>query len=122
MSFSIARARDARPRFNTIHRAIIALVLLPLTGFADHTPAPMTVTIPGNFQQELGCPDDWQPWCAVTDLTFDANLQLWEGTFNIPAGSWEYKVAINSAWDENYGRGGVPGGDNLILTTCVTGS
>ena len=33
-----------------------------------------------------------------------------------PAGSYEYKVALNGAWDENYGAGGAPGGADIPLT------
>ena len=54
--------------------------------------------------RELGCPGDWQPDCAATHLTFDATDERLAGRrFDIPAGSWEYKAAINDAWDENYG-------------------
>ena len=34
----------------------------------------------------------------------------------MPAGSYDSKVAINETWDENYGAGGVPGGDNISFT------
>ncbi|MFB9311329.1 hypothetical protein ACFFRL_19235 [Agromyces hippuratus] len=36
--------------------------------------------------------------------------------FTIPAGSWEYKVAVNDSWDEAYGLNG--GGDNIPLTVA----
>ena len=32
-----------------------------------------------------------------------------------PAGSYEYKVALNGSWDENYGSGGAAGGANIGL-------
>ena len=38
------------------------------------------------------------------------------GTFTLPAGDYEYKVAINGSWDENYGAGGVAGGGNVAYT------
>ena len=38
----------------------------------------------------------------------DAN-GVYEITLTLPAGSYEYKVAVNESWDENYG-GGAPGG------------
>ena len=34
----------------------------------------------------------------------------------MPAGAYEYKVAINRSWTENYGAGGAPGGANIPLT------
>ena len=73
------------------------------TAVGSDTPAPTAVTIAGSFQSELGCPDDWQPDCAATHLTFDAEDGVWQGTFSVPAGDWEYKAALNDSWDENYG-------------------
>ena len=85
---------------------------------AEAPPAaqPASVTIPGSFQSELGCPDDWQPWCAITDLSFDAEDTVWQGTFDIPAGSWEYKAALDGAWDVNYGANATPNGPNIGLS------
>jgi pullulanase-type alpha-1,6-glucosidase len=86
-----------------------------LTSLAGHTPDPSTVTVAGDLQSELGCPGDWQPDCAVTHLTYDAEDDLWQGVFSVPAGSWEYKAALNDSWDENYGAGGVQNGPNIPL-------
>ncbi|MDJ0698848.1 MAG: pullulanase-type alpha-1,6-glucosidase [Woeseiaceae bacterium] len=74
---------------------------------------PASVTIAGDLQSELGCPGDWQPDCAVTFLDYDADDTVWQGVFNVPAGSWQYKAALNGSWDENYGANAVPGGDNI---------
>lgn len=84
-------------------------------GPATVTPQPNSVTIPGSFQDEVGCPGDWQPDCAATHLAFDTEDQLWQGIFSIPAGSYEYKVAIDDSWDINYGANATPGGANLGL-------
>jgi alpha-amylase len=81
---------------------------------ADPVPLRNSVTVAGSLQSELGCPDDWQPGCAATHLAFDTSDGQWHGTFTLPAGSYEWKVAINDAWTESYGAGG--GGDNLVLT------
>jgi pullulanase-type alpha-1,6-glucosidase len=78
-------------------------------------PQPASVTIPGSFQSEVGCSDDWQPDCAATHLTFDASDTVWQGTFNIPAGNWEYKAALNDNWDENYGANATRNGSNINL-------
>ncbi len=75
--------------------------------------APASVTVAGTIQSELGCPDDWQPECVATNLT--KNGTVWSGTFTIPAGSWQYKMAINGSWTENYGAGGNAGGDNITF-------
>ena len=40
---------------------------------------------------------------------------FWYATHTLPGGSYEYKVAYDLTWDENYGAGGVPNGPNLSL-------
>jgi glycosidase len=83
---------------------------------ASHTPDPSAVTIAGSLQSELGCPGDWQADCATTHLAFDAGDDVWQGTFTVPAGNWEYKAPLNDAWDENYGLHAVAGGANIPLS------
>ena len=39
----------------------------------------------------------------------------WTGT-GIPAGNYEFKIAHDSSWDENYGDGGAPDGANIAFT------
>jgi glucan 1,4-alpha-glucosidase len=90
-----------------------ALVLLPAA--TAQTPNPSSVTIAGSLQSELGCPADWQPECAATHLAYDAGDDVWQGTFSLPAGSYEYKAALNGSWDENYGRNAQPNGANIPL-------
>ncbi len=83
---------------------------------APPAPQPMSVTIPGSFQDELGCPGDWQPDCAVTHLGFDAEDTVWQQTFDVPAGNWEYKAALNDSWDVNYGLNAIQNGPNIPLS------
>jgi len=90
------------------------LLLIP-AATASHTPNPTSVTIAGSLQSEAGCPGDWQPDCAATHLTYDANDDVWQGTFHLPADSYEYKAALNNSWDENYGLHASAGGDNIPL-------
>jgi hypothetical protein len=82
---------------------------------AKPTPAVDSVTVAGSLQSELGCPADWDPACADTHLAFDDTDGQWHGTFTLPAGSYEWKVAIDDGWDTNYGAGGASGGSNLVL-------
>ena len=92
--------------------------LLALTGssaLGSHTPNPTSVTIAGSLQSELGCPGDWQPDCASTHLAYDADDDIWQGSFTVPAGSYEYKAALDDSWDENYGLHAQPGGANIPL-------
>jgi pullulanase-type alpha-1,6-glucosidase len=90
----------------------------PGTGRTD-----IQVSIPGDLNSELGCPGDWQPECEAIQLTHRGN-GVYSGTFTVPAGDWQYKIAINGSWTENYGAGGVPGGDNVPFSlaepTAVT--
>lgn len=79
------------------------------------TAEPGSVTIAGSLQSELGCPGDWQPDCAATQLTFDAEDVVWQAVFPVPAGSWEYKAALDGTWDVNYGQHATPNGPNIGL-------
>ena len=74
------------------------------------------MTVAGDLQSEAGCAGDWDPACAATHLTYDASDDVWQGTFSLPAGNYQYKAALNDSWDENYGLHAVPGGDNIPLT------
>ena len=74
-----------------------------------------SVTVAGSFQQELGCPGDWQPDCAATQLTAGAYDGVWQASFALPAGTWEYKAALDGTWDENYGAGAVRDGPNIVV-------
>jgi len=102
------------PRGLLLALVAAALVLLPAQS-ASSTPDPTSVTIAGDLQSEAGCPGDWDPACAATHLTYDASDDVWQGTFNLPAGAYQYKAALNNAWDENYGLHAVPNGDNIPL-------
>ena len=101
---------------------LILGVLAPTPALAFHTPNPTTVTIAGSLQSELGCGGDWDPACAATHLTYDANDDVWQGTFSVPPGNWEYKAALNNSWDENYGLHAAPGGSNIPLNLDAAAS
>ena len=86
---------------------------------ASHTPGPTSVTIAGSFQSELGCPGDWQADCGNTSLVYEASDDVWQGTFSVPAGGWEYKAALNNSWDENYGANAQQNGANINLNLAA---
>ena len=90
--------------------ASAAVVLPVLPAQADDR----SFALVGSLQSELGCPGDWQPDCGATELTATATPGVYAADFTIPAGTWEYKVAVNDSWDESYGLNG--GGDNIPLT------
>ena len=85
----------------------------------DHTPAPASVIIVGSLQTEVGCGGDWDPACAASGLTYDAGDGVWQHTFPVAAGSWEYKVVLNNSWTENYGAGAVADGPNVPLNLAA---
>ncbi len=101
----------------TLQTIFILASLLMVTSLAvvAQTDQPSMVVIPGTIQSALGCTGDWQTDCEATALTFSEKDQLWEGTFDLPAGSYEYKVALNGTWDVNYGLHAEPGGANIPL-------
>ncbi|MBM7660746.1 hypothetical protein JOC85_001518 [Bacillus mesophilus] len=73
------------------------------------------VTLVGTLQDELGDSKEWNPADLATQMTLQDNGKyILTGT--LPAGSYEYKIAINQSWDENYGVDGEPGGSNYQLT------
>ncbi len=103
--------------------AAVLLLMLPLLVVAPDralaTPQPGSVTVAGSFQSELGCPGDWLPDCPVTQLGYDAQDDVWQGSFSLPAGQWEYKAALNGGWAENYGAHAVADGANIALSLTV---
>jgi len=86
----------------------------------DPETTPTAVTIAGNFQSEVGCSGDWQPACAATHLVHDASDLVWRGSFDLPSGAWEYRVAIDDSWTESYGQHGDPAGDNIAFALAGT--
>lgn len=105
------------PRARTLVASLAAAALI-LTGgavaVAPAAAAERTFALVGSLQSELGCSADWQPDCAATDLAATDTAGVYAAQFDVPAGSYEYKVAANDTWDESYGLNG--GGDNIPLT------
>jgi pullulanase-type alpha-1,6-glucosidase len=93
--------------------ALLTLALAP--SLAQNTEQPSLVVIAGTIQSVLGCPGDWQPDCEATALTYDAEDDLWSAVFRLPAGSYEYKAALNGSWDLNYGANAQQNGPNIPL-------
>lgn len=76
---------------------------------------PDNVSIPGSFNDVIGCAEDWQPDCEQAQLAYDPVDDIWFGSFALPAGEYEYKVAINNSWAENYGGSADADGPNVVL-------
>jgi glycosidase len=101
---------------------LIVGVLAPTPVLASHTPSPASVTIAGSLQSELGCGGDWDPACAATHLDYDAGDDVWQKSFPLPAGGYEYKAALNDSWDENYGLHAARDGANIPLNLGAAAS
>lgn len=67
-----------------------------------------------------------QPWTVaqrpawVADdpalqLTYDAGEDMWSAALTLDPGHHEYKVVLDSSWQENYGVRGMRSGPNLVL-------
>ncbi|HVH85752.1 MAG TPA: alpha-amylase family glycosyl hydrolase, partial [Terriglobales bacterium] len=74
-----------------------------------------SVTIAGDLQSKLGCSGNWDPTCNATFLAYDAKDDVWQRTFNVPAGNWNYKATLNASWDVNYGLHAIQNGANIPL-------
>src|ERR1700760_3009490 len=120
MSPIVIRSRAGK-RWNFLALLLTLVFLIPAAALAN-TSAPQFVTVAGDLQSELGCANDWMPDCAVTHLTYDPTDDVWQGTFNVPAGNWQYKVALNNGWTENYGANAQAGGANISLNLATATS
>ncbi|PYX97051.1 MAG: hypothetical protein DMG63_15440 [Acidobacteria bacterium] len=73
-----------------------------------------SVTIAGDLQQSQGCANNWDPSCSNTLLSYDRYSDIWKGAFSIPAGSYNYKAALDGNWNVSYGLN--TGGNNIPLS------
>ncbi|WPB78414.1 pullulanase-type alpha-1,6-glucosidase [Archangium violaceum] len=83
---------------------------------------PPRVTLVGSFQSELGCSADGDAACAVTDLTYEAEDDVFQKSFNLPAGTHTYRVAIDGGTGGIYGAGAALDGPEISLTLATAGS
>ena len=113
----MSKSTSARARIVTASLTAAALVLTGgVVAIAPAAAAERTFALVGSLQSELGCSDDWQPACAATELAPTGTASIYAAEFEVPAGSYDYKVAVNDAWDESYGLNG--GGDNIPLSVA----
>lgn len=75
----------------------------------------LIVGLPGSLGVAAGCESDWNPACEATFFTAEGD-GIYTLTVTLPAGDYEYKVAMNGTWDENYGLGGERDGANIPLS------
>ncbi len=88
---------------STLLATTAAAVLPAATLAAPEADEARTVTLVGDLQSELGCDEDWAPACESTRLApVEGSGTHYRSTFEVPAGRWEYKVALDGGWDEAY--------------------
>ena len=80
------------------------------------------INVPGSWQAASGaCPGDWDPACEGSALT-DNGDGTYSGTFDLAAGDYEVKVALDGAWTVNYGVDGEADGANYMFTMPADGT
>ena len=114
---SVVLARDGKQDAETAMKEgaakIRALIANPLTGM---------VNVPGAYQAQAGCSADWQPECDVTKMTLGDDGKWHSGPFNLKAGDYEFKVALDGSWTTNYGSDGKQDGPNYKITLAADGT
>ena len=111
---------SVEPGIDVEYRAVatqsgVAVQSAIFAGKSGAAAQPDEVALPGTVNSVMGCGEDWAPWCDEAQLAFDDATSTWSITVDLPAGAYEYKIALNRAWDENYGEGGVRDGPNIPL-------
>jgi hypothetical protein len=79
------------------------------------------VNLPGDYQQAAGCGGDWDPACPTTAME-EGDDGLFVLVVDIPAGDYEFKVAMDGAWTVNYGSDGAQDGPNYPLSLASDGT
>ena len=105
--------QDAPAAMGDAAAKIRALIANPLTGM---------VNVPGSYQAQAGCPGDWQPECAATAMTMGEDGLYISGPFNITAGDYEFKIALDGSWTTNYGSDGAQDGPNYAINVPADGT
>ncbi|MDR1078619.1 MAG: DUF3372 domain-containing protein, partial [Propionibacteriaceae bacterium] len=93
--------------------AVAALGLAPTAAQAADPPV---VSLPGSFNQSLGCASDWAPDCAQLQLDYDAASGVYTRQLDIAPGDYQFKIAQDGSWDVNYGQDGAANGANINFT------
>jgi maltose-binding protein MalE len=79
------------------------------------------VNAPGSWQAAAGCEGDWDPACEVTALV-QGDDGMYTGSFDIPAGEYAVKIALDGSWDVNYGVDGEEGGADYAFSMASDGT
>jgi hypothetical protein len=74
------------------------------------------VNVPGSYQSQVGCDGDWLPECAATAMAKGEDGKWHSGPFELKAGEYECKVALDGSWTTNYGSDGKQDGPNYTFS------
>jgi pullulanase len=117
-------ALRSRRLFSTLMAFALIFSSAGMFAPAVQAAAPSKVVLVGDLQSELGHTGDWDPAAAATEMT-DAGNGTYKFTGILPAGTYEYKVALNGNWDVSYGFGnytnptGASQGGNIKITLAA---
>jgi maltose-binding protein MalE len=95
----ISQGEDPVETFNNAQQQVVDAIALSQS-------TARIVGLPGSLQDEAGCPADWDPACENTFMSDEDGDGIYTLVLTLPAGDYEYKVAMNGGWDENYGPNG----------------
>ncbi|MDR0960709.1 MAG: pullulanase-type alpha-1,6-glucosidase [Propionibacteriaceae bacterium] len=90
----------------------------PVTHLSFAAPRDEVVTLPGDYQDALGC-GEWDPACLASAMYPQADGTYTFATNVLPEGSYQFKVAVGLGWTENYGEGGGANGQNMSFVTAA---
>jgi maltose-binding protein MalE len=79
------------------------------------------VNLPGSYQDLAGCGAQWDPACEATGMQ-QGDDGLYTLSVDLPAGDYEFKVALDGDWTVNYGSDGEQDGPNYALSLAADGS
>ena len=74
------------------------------------------IVLCGDLQTLGGAGAKWAPSDMATKMTAGDHGFYTFTIKNMPAGTYNYKIAINGSWAENYGLGGIADGANVAMT------
>jgi hypothetical protein len=84
-------------------RLAVAVALVPALVCVA---SPTTVVVTGSLQSELGCASDYNPVCVQSAFAYDATDDVWQATFNLPAGNFSYFAVLDGSFAVTYGANG----------------
>jgi maltose-binding protein MalE len=79
------------------------------------------VNLPGSYQDQAGCGAQWDPACQATAMV-EGDDGLLTLAVELPAGDYEFKVALDGDWTTNYGSDGAQDGPNYALSLAADGT